>query len=90
LPVEIPNLEHAPSIFKEFDCSYWKYWFWSTTLAAMLNERNQKHKGHILTLEDPIEFIHDSKTSLVTQREIERDTYIIFSFTFYITGNFIQ
>ena len=82
LPVEIPSLEHAPSIFKEFalmdkgliivtgSTGSGK----STTLAAILNERNQKHKGHILTLEDPIEFIHHSKKSLVTQREIERDS----------------
>jgi twitching motility protein PilT len=42
----------------------------STTLAAMLDSINESMAGHILTLEDPIEFVHKSKASLVTQREI--------------------
>ncbi len=41
----------------------------STTLAAMMNYRNENEKGHILTIEDPIEFVHKSKNSLVSQRE---------------------
>ena len=46
----------------------------STTLAAMINERNQKMSGHILTIEDPIEFSHPNLRSLVNQREIGVDT----------------
>lgn len=42
----------------------------STTLAAMIDELNQSLKGHILTIEDPIEFIHPRKNCLVSQREI--------------------
>ncbi len=46
----------------------------STTLAAMLNFRNEEEFGHILTIEDPIEFVHQSKRCLVNQREVHRDT----------------
>jgi len=46
----------------------------STTLAAMINDINEKEHGHILTLEDPIEFVHESKSSLINQREVGRDT----------------
>lgn len=46
----------------------------STTLAAMINFRNEEEFGHILTIEDPIEFVHQSKKSLVNQREVHRDT----------------
>ncbi|MDQ6952445.1 MAG: type IV pilus twitching motility protein PilT [Mariprofundaceae bacterium] len=42
----------------------------STTLAAMMNYRNENEKGHILTIEDPIEFVHQSKACLVSQREL--------------------
>ncbi|MBT4385014.1 type IV pilus twitching motility protein PilT [Candidatus Peregrinibacteria bacterium] len=42
----------------------------STTLAAMLNEINATRRAHIITVEDPIEFLHTSKQSLVTQREV--------------------
>jgi twitching motility protein PilT len=42
----------------------------STTLAAMIDLVNSTHKKHIITLEDPIEFVHKSKSSLVNQREI--------------------
>ena len=42
----------------------------STTLAAMINEINSTYKGHILTVEDPVEFVHQSKKSTVNQREI--------------------
>jgi twitching motility protein PilU len=47
----------------------------STTLAAMLNHRNVNHPGHIITIEDPIEFIHPHKKSLVNQRELGLDTH---------------
>ena len=46
----------------------------STTLAAMVNDKNETEHGHILTVEDPIEFVHESKKSLVNQREVHRDT----------------
>src|ERR1700754_624850 len=42
----------------------------STTLAAMIDEINSKEKGHILTIEDPIEFVHARKNCLISQREI--------------------
>jgi len=46
----------------------------STTLAAMINYKNKKEAGHILTVEDPIEFVHTSESSLVNQREVHRHT----------------
>ncbi len=42
----------------------------STTLAAMVNHVNENHYGHILTVEDPIEFVHDAKKCLINQREV--------------------
>ena len=42
----------------------------STTLAAMVNYLNENEYGHILTVEDPIEFVHDSKKCLINQREV--------------------
>jgi twitching motility protein PilU len=46
----------------------------STTLASMLEQRNQQIAGHILTIEDPIEFMFHNKRSMVNQREVGRDT----------------
>jgi twitching motility protein PilU len=46
----------------------------STTLAAMLEHRNQTMSGHILTIEDPIEFLFNNKRAIVNQREVGRDT----------------
>jgi twitching motility protein PilT len=46
----------------------------STTLAAMIDYINNKNYAHILTIEDPIEFVHESKKCLVNQREVHRDT----------------
>ncbi len=46
----------------------------TTTLAAMIDHRNRNASGHILTLEDPIEFTHEHKKSIVAQREIGTDT----------------
>ena len=46
----------------------------STTLAAMVNHINEQEYGHILTVEDPIEFVHTSKKCLINQREVHRDT----------------
>ncbi|UCD69881.1 MAG: type IV pilus twitching motility protein PilT [Betaproteobacteria bacterium] len=42
----------------------------STTLAAMINHINENDCGHVLTIEDPIEFVHESKKSLINQREV--------------------
>jgi twitching motility protein PilU len=46
----------------------------STTLAAMVGHRNENSQGHIITIEDPVEFIHPHKSCIVTQREIGVDT----------------
>ena len=46
----------------------------STTLAAMLEQRNQQIAGHILSIEDPIEFLFTNKKSVINQREVGRDT----------------
>lgn len=47
----------------------------STTLASMIDYRNENSSGHILTLEDPIEFMHEHKKSVVDQREVGIDTH---------------
>lgn len=46
----------------------------STTLAAMVNEINMSRRAHIITVEDPIEFVHHSKLALITQREVGQHT----------------
>ena len=46
----------------------------STSLAAMIDHRNRSHADHIITIEDPIEYVHSHKKSLVNQREIGMDT----------------
>lgn len=46
----------------------------STTLAAMIDYINSNRKEHILTIEDPIEFVHENKKSLISQREVHRNT----------------
>ena len=84
IPSEILSLEDlkAPEIFKEISdiprgvvlvtgpTGSGK----STTLAAMVNHKNETEYGHILTIEDPIEFVHQSKKCLINQREVHRDT----------------
>ncbi|MCC2640046.1 MAG: pilT2 [Nitrospira sp.] len=47
----------------------------STSLAAMIDHRNSVHAGHIISVEDPIEFVHHHKKSIVTQREVGFDTH---------------
>lgn len=47
----------------------------STTLAAMIDYINDSRNQHILTIEDPIEFVHESKNSLINQREVFQDTH---------------
>jgi len=46
----------------------------STTLAAMINHRNETEAGHIITMEDPIEYVHEHKAGIVMQREVGTDT----------------
>src|SRR6056297_3484175 len=46
----------------------------STTLAALVDHLNKNVAGHILTIEDPIEFVHNSKKCLINQREVKKDT----------------
>ncbi|HEX9585693.1 MAG TPA: type IV pilus twitching motility protein PilT [Gammaproteobacteria bacterium] len=84
IPSEILSLEdlNAPGIFKEIadtprgvvlvtgPTGSGK----STTLAAMVDHKNDSEYGHILTVEDPIEFVHQSKKCLINQREVHRDT----------------
>ena len=82
VPSEILTLDdlNAPEIFREIACpggflvtgptGSGK----STTLAAMVNHKNETEYGHILTVEDPIEFVHTSKKCLINQREVHRDT----------------
>lgn len=47
----------------------------STSLAAMIDHRNSTTSGHILTIEDPIEFVHTAQKCLINQREVHRDTH---------------
>jgi twitching motility protein PilT len=84
IPSKILSLEqlNAPNIFKEIaetprgivlvtgPTGSGK----STTLAGIVNHINENEPGHILTIEDPIEFVHESKKCLINQREVHRDT----------------
>src|SRR3546814_20619560 len=47
----------------------------STTLASMIDHRNSTSTGHILTIEDPIEYLHKHKKSIVNQREVGMETH---------------
>jgi twitching motility protein PilU len=47
----------------------------STSLAAMIDHRNRTWPGHIIAIEDPVEYVHESKSSLVTRREVGVDTH---------------
>jgi twitching motility protein PilT len=46
----------------------------TTTLATLVNECNQRRKDHVITIEDPIEFVHENKSCLINQREVHRHT----------------
>ena len=81
---EIPTIEqlHVPEIIKELAMTKRGLVIFvgatgsgkSTTLAAMIGYRNQNSTGHILTIEDPIEFNHKHAGCVVTQREVGVDT----------------
>jgi twitching motility protein PilU len=85
IPTEIPSFDKLklPAILKDIVMAKRGLVFMvgssgsgkSTSLAAMIDHRNTHSTGHIITIEDPIEYIHDSKSSLVTQREISVDTH---------------
>ena len=84
IPAEIPTLDDlgTPPIFREISkharglvlvtgaTGSGK----STTLAAMIDYINDTRANHIITIEDPIEFLHESRTCLINQREVHRDT----------------
>jgi len=84
IPTDIPELSSlgVPEILKNL--TYRKQGLFlvtgptgsgkSTTLAAMINFLNENKRCHILTLEDPVEFVHRHKKSIISQREIGRDT----------------
>ena len=85
IPVEIPTLDQlgAPDIFEKI-ANFEKGLVLvtgptgsgkSTTLAAMVDYVNRNHNKHILTIEDPIEFVHTNNKCLVNQREVHRDTH---------------
>ena len=84
IPSRVPTLEalRAPAIFREIAATPRGLVLVtgptgsgkSTTLAAMIDHRNASEHGHILTIEDPIEFVHQSATCLVSQREVHRHT----------------
>ena len=81
---EIPSIEslHLPAITKEVVMAKLGLIILvggtgtgkSTSLASMIDYRNQKTHGHIITIEDPIEFIHQHKGCLISQREVGTDT----------------
>ncbi|WP_117233766.1 type IV pilus twitching motility protein PilT [Vibrio maerlii] len=85
IPTVIPTLEElgAPEIFSQI-ANYEKGLVLvtgptgsgkSTTLAAMVDHINRNQNKHILTIEDPIEFVHENQKCLINQREVHRDTH---------------
>lgn len=84
IPSEIPTIEQlgVPDILKELIAHKRGLILMvgstgsgkSTTLAAMINHRNETISGHILTIEDPVEFSHPNKKSILNQREVGVDT----------------
>ncbi len=84
IPVEVPSLDklHMPPIVREFTLKPRGLVLItgptgsgkSTTLAAMIDEINRTAPAHIVTIEDPIEFLHNNQLSIVTQREVGPDT----------------
>ncbi len=89
IPVEIPTLDqlHAPELFGELTKLHRGLVLVtgptgsgkSTTLASMLNKINSEQERHIVTIEDPVEFVHTSKKSTISHREVESDTKDFFT-----------
>lgn len=84
IPAEVPTLDDlgAPAIFRELSLHSRGLVLVtgptgsgkSTTLAAMIDFINDARASHIITIEDPIEFLHESRKCLINQREVDRDT----------------
>jgi twitching motility protein PilU len=84
IPTEIPSFEHLglPEAFKEVAMTKRGLVLVvgatgsgkSTSLAVMIDHRNRSSAGHIITIEDPVEFVHQSQMSLVTHRDVGIDT----------------
>jgi len=84
VPAQIPSLEslQAPAVLGELAMLPRGLLLFtgptgsgkSTSMAALVDHRNRHHAGHILTIEDPIEFVHESRCSLVNQREVGTHT----------------
>lgn len=84
IATEVPTLDELglPDIFKEIIMNKRGFIIMvgatssgkSTSLAAMIDHRNRNSAGHIVTIEDPIEFVHKHRKSVVTQREVGTDT----------------
>ena len=79
IPSRVLSLEElqAPRVFADFSTAAWPVLVTgptgsgkSTTLAAMVDHVNNNLYGHILTIEDPIEFVHESRKSVINQREV--------------------
>jgi len=84
IKTDIPSVQelHLPSIFQDISMSKRGLVILvgatgcgkSTSLAAMIDWRNSNEAGHIITIEDPIEYVHEHKKSVITQREVGTDT----------------
>jgi len=74
LPKVIPRLAHLPKglVLVTGPTGSGK----STTLAAIVDEANKTRKDHILTIEDPIEFVHKSQKSIINHREVGTHTFV--------------
>lgn len=89
IPVDIPSLDDikAPELFSDLTKLHRGLVLVtgptgsgkSTTLASMINKINLEQERHIVTIEDPVEFVHQSKKSTISHREVENDTKDFFS-----------
>lgn len=85
IPTEIPELDnlHVPEVLRQLSTKTQGLILVtgptgsgkSTTLASLLNDMNQKMRKHIITLEDPIEYLHSNRYSVINQREIGYDSH---------------
>ena len=89
IKIQVPTIDqlHLPAIMKDIIMAKWGLVLMvgatgsgkSTSLAAMIDHRNSTQPGHIITIEDPIEFVHQHKKSVITQREVGFDTHSFFN-----------